>query len=56
MKKILMIALIAAGALGLTMTTASAKCAGDKPTTEKPAPSDGNGTKGKCGQGKCGGK
>ena len=49
-----MIALITAGALGLMMTTASAKCSGDKTKIEKPA--DDNGTKGKCGQGKCGGK
>jgi len=55
MKKLLTIAFISAAALGLTMTAANAKCNGDSKTkTEKPA--DDNGTKGKCGQGKCGGK
>ena len=54
MKKILITAFIVLGALGLSTTVVSAKCGGDKPTTTKPA--DSNGTKMKCGAGKCGGK
>lgn len=53
MKKILLTALISLGALGLTTTTASAKCNGgdDKAKTEMPAKAE----SGKCGTGKCGG-
>jgi hypothetical protein len=53
MKKIIVTAFIALGALGLTTTVVSAKCGGDKVETAKPA--DSNGTKMKCGAGKCGG-
>jgi hypothetical protein len=54
MKKIILTAFIALGALGLTTTVVSAKCGGgDKMETAKPA--DSNGTKMKCNAGKCGG-
>ncbi len=67
MKKILLTALISLGALGLTMTTASAKCNGgdDKAKMEMPAKcggdkvkekteTDANKTKEKTEKGKCG--
>ncbi len=52
MKKILLTVLLSLGALGLTMTTASAKCNGgdDKAKIEKPAKSE----SAKCASGKCG--
>ena len=52
MKKLLTAVLLSMAVLGLTLTTANAKCNGDQPKTEKPA--DKNETKGKCGAGKCG--
>ena len=53
MKKILLTALISLGALGLAMTTATAKCngGGDKAKMEMPAKC----APGKCAAGKCGG-
>lgn len=52
MKKILLTALLSLGALGLTVTTANAKCNGgeDKTKIEKPAKCE----SGKCASGKCG--
>ncbi len=51
-KKIILTILISLGALGLTATTANAKCNGgeEKAKTEKPAKCE----SGKCASGKCG--